>query len=477
MLFNSPVFLFIFLPVVLLFLLLKKVSVQNIFLVIFSLVFYAWGGVSYTLILLGSVVVNYLSGLLIHKANNKWKYAALSLAVIINLVLLGCFKYANFVVDNLNYFLNYHDLKLFENKEIKLPIGISFYTFHAISYIVDVYRKKVEAQKNILKLTLYFTFFPQLIAGPIVRYHSISGQLSNRTITFDKIYDGIIRFIFGLGKKVIIANTFALIADDMFKLPLGEIDFYNAWLGVFSYTIQIYFDFSGYSDMAIGLALIFGFEFPENFNLPYISKSIKEFWQRWHISLSSWFKDYLYIPLGGNKLGNFRTYRNLLIVFICTGLWHGASFNFLIWGLFHGLFIVIEKLFAQKSKRNYLKPLAHLYTLLIVMTAWVFFRAETLLQAKTFIVSMFGFGDNKGNIVRVLFYFNIQVFIVGIIAIVLMFGWHQKLKQLIEKLFSYTNSISNMNFIIKNILTLIVLSLSILFIAAGTYNSFIYFRF
>ncbi len=477
MLFNSPVFLFIFLPVVLLFVFIKNLKLQNSLLVFFSLLFYAWGGVSYTLVLLISIIINYIAGLLIdtNVENNKKKFW-LILAIILNLGLLGYFKYINFFVDNLNLLFSNNGWHHLKNSKISLPIGISFYTFHGISYVVDIYRQKAKAQKNILNLGLYFMFFPQLIAGPIVRYHNIEKQLFIRQINLLKIYSGVERFVYGLAKKTLIANTFALIADEVFKMSIDKIDFYFAWLGAISYTIQIYFDFSGYSDMAIGLALIFGFTFPENFNLPYISQSIKEFWQRWHISLSTWFKDYLYIPLGGNQKSTSRTYLNLLIVFLCTGFWHGASFNFIIWGIFHGLFIVLERIGIVERIFPF-KILKHIYTMLIVIIAWVFFRTENLPQAFTFIISMFGNGKVTPNIFPIFQYLNLEVFLVGIMALILMFGLHISFSNFLEKKWGTNFLFKKSKFVVNSICLLGLFFLSLIYIGASTYNSFIYYRF
>lgn len=372
--------------------------------------------------------------------------------------------------------LNAYDIKPLKNTRINLPIGISFYTFHGISYVVDIYREKAEAQKNILHLGLYFMFFPQLIAGPIVRYHQIEQQLSIRHISLDKIYLGLERFIFGLAKKTIIANSFALIADEIFALNNNKIDIFYAWMGAISYTIQIYFDFSAYTDMAIGLAMMFGFTFPENFNLPYVSQSIKEFWQRWHISLSSWFKDYLYIPLGGNKLSDTKTYMNLFIVFLCTGFWHGASYNFIIWGLFHGLFIILERmgiidtLFSNKLSK-------HVYTLLIVIIAWIFFRADTIDQSFAFIKAMFGFASLKANIIPVLSYLNLEMLLVAAIAICMMFGLHLKIYNAMQSV-SFMKKFGEQPLaVVRSLSIFCLLLLSVIYIGASTYNSFIYFRF
>lgn len=346
MLFSSMLFLWLFLPVVFVSYYLIKKEYRNVLLLISSIIFYAWGGVSYTLIMFSSIIINYIFALLIDKAieedNELKKKIYLSLCIVINLSILAYFKYTDFAISIINSISKKEVIQL---KNIILPIGISFYTFQALSYVIDVYREHNKAQKNIINLALYISFFPQLIAGPIVKYHDIDTQITERTENLENISYGIKRFIYGLSKKVILANMFALSCDEILKQPIGDIGTALAWLAAVLYTLQIYYDFSGYSDMAIGLGHMFGFKFLENFNYPYISKSVQEFWRRWHISLSTWFKEYLYIPLGGNRKGKYFTYLNLLIVFFATGLWHGASFNFILWGLWHGFFLIIERVF------------------------------------------------------------------------------------------------------------------------------------
>jgi alginate O-acetyltransferase complex protein AlgI len=314
----------------------------------------------------------------------------LAFAVAVNLTVLGIFKYANFFLDNLNGFLSALGGHPFALPRVLLPIGISFYTFHAISYVVDVYRRDACAQKSPVHAALYLLLFPQLIAGPIIRYRHIADQLRRRRVTLEDFAYGVRRFIIGLGKKVLIANVVAGPADRIFALPSTQIDAPLAWLGVICYTLQIYFDFSGYSDMAIGLGRMFGFRFPENFRWPYVADTVQEFWRRWHISLSSWFRDYLYVPLGGSRVPPAKMYRNLITVFLLCGLWHGASWNFVAWGLFHGTFLVIERLGLARVIAHVWAPLRHAYLLLVVMIGWVLFRAETLTGAAAFLQSMGG---------------------------------------------------------------------------------------
>ena len=340
MLFSSLIFLSIFLPLVTAIYIIVKKELKNFVLLVSSLIFYAWGEPRYLAIMLFIIILNYTFGILVETAKNRKIY--LFLAVIGNLSVLIYFKYFNFIIENLNNLLS----SKISSIDIIMPIGISFYIFQALSYVIDVYRKGVKAQKNIYNLALYVTFFPQLIAGPIVKYHDIEKEITKRNMNFENIYFGLKRFSFGLGKKIILANTLGEVVDKIFNSNIDILDSKILWLGAISYSLQLYFDFSGYSDMAIGLGKIFGFHFLENFNYPYISKSITEFWRRWHISLGSWFREYLYIPLGGNRKGTKRTYINLFLVLLATGIWHGASWTFIIWGLWHGVFIITERYFS-----------------------------------------------------------------------------------------------------------------------------------
>jgi len=403
MVFSSNIFLFAFLPLtIFLYFLLPQKNYRNFILLVASLIFYAWGEPHYIALLLVSIFGNYFFGILIPRNRNFF----ITIAIVFNLLLLGYFKYANFLIENLNAFFHL-DLA---NKKIHLPIGISFFTFHAISYLVDIYRAKTAPQKNLFSLALYIAFFPQLVAGPIVRYNFIEKYLGKRHHNFFFFAYGIRRFVIGMGKKIIIANPLGEIADAVFNSPLTEINQSLAWIGIICYTLQIYFDFSGYSDMAVGLARIFGFKFPENFNYPYISRSIKEFWRRWHMSLSAWFRDYVYIPLGGNRTSVSRQYFNLVLVFFLCGLWHGASWNFVIWGIFHGCFLVIERIFEtpqdralldqglghhphKKIKKTFSQRLIlgskNVYALFVIMIGWVFFRSPDLLHSKAYLQTMF----------------------------------------------------------------------------------------
>ncbi len=384
MVFSSMVFLWIFLPVVfVLSFLIRKPKYQNILLLAASLLFYAWGEPRNIILLLVSIFLNWVFGLLIDRCRERGKLF-LTLDILVNLGLLGYFKYTDFFINTINHVVPGAAIPL---ANIALPIGISFFTFQAMSYVIDLYRGQIKVQKNLLYLALYVSFFPQLIAGPIVKYRDIEVQIENRRATMAGISSGFRRFVYGLGKKVLISNLIAQAADNLYGLEVSSLTGGMAWLCALTYTLQIYYDFSGYSDMAIGLGRMFGFEFLENFNYPYISSSIREFWKRWHISLSTWFQEYLYIPLGGNRKGKLRTYVNLLIVFFATGMWHGASWNFIGWGMYHGFFSVIERLgFGKLLKRS--KVLSHVYTMLVVMIGWVFFRVENIRQGFSIVARM-----------------------------------------------------------------------------------------
>ena len=395
MVFSSETFLFYFLPCVLLLYYVAPRFARNALLVLISIGFYFWGAGAFTLLLLFSVAANYAFGLLLGAAgkdDTTRRAFVLAAGIVVNLSILGYFKYANFFVLQLNDVGQQLEWGVISWEDIILPIGISFYTFHAMSYIIDVARQRVVPMRNPLDFALYITFFPQMIAGPIVRFHQIDSQIRARRETIDGFAEGAIRFVHGLVKKTIIADPLGILADAAFSTPDGSLTALTAWVGVTAYTLQIYFDFSGYSDMAIGLARMFGFRFPENFNRPYSSVSITDFWRRWHMTLSAWFRDYLYIPLGGDRVSKPRVYLNLLIVFMATGVWHGASWTFILWGAYHGAFLLIERI----SGLRYLDDEAwqwprRIATLLIVMMGWVLFRSESLAQAGLFYSALFSF--------------------------------------------------------------------------------------
>ncbi len=480
MVFSSAFFMFVFLPIVLLLIGITKQKLHNTILLIASIFFYSWGSASHTLILLASIIINYVAGILLNKAEGGRAKIIVGIAIAINLGLLGYLKYYNFLLDNINSGLELFGKDIIIYQRVILPIGISFFTFQAMSYVIDVYRKTTPVQRNIFDLALYISLFPQLIAGPIVRYFDIADQLKNRTLSVGKAASGIQRFIFGLAKKIIVANSMAVIADEIFALPVGEITPGVAWLGLVAYTLQIYFDFSGYSDMAIGLGKIFGFDFPENFNYPYIAKSIKEFWRRWHISLSSWFRDYLYIPLGGSRKGELRTYVNLTIVFFATGIWHGASWNFVIWGMFHGIFLVIERIGLDKKLAKLWGPLQIGYTLLIVMVGWVFFKIETFNNAVLFLEKMSFLSNDDTAKMFVVEYLNFKTIFLFVFAIVYSFRGYRWMMELMHKWFISRNLDSTYQVIFRTskfVISMLLFVVTILYLSASTYNPFIYFRF
>jgi alginate O-acetyltransferase complex protein AlgI len=389
MVFSSPVFLFLFLPLTLLFVRLAgRRQAQNTVLLLASLLFYAWGESLYVLLMLATVLVNYLCGLAVDRFQDRKLW--LVLAVVLNIGALAWFKYANFLVDSLNVVLSGSGLPPLQLDPVHLPIGVSFFIFQGLSYVIDVYRREAVVQSRPGSVALYIALFPQLIAGPIVRYQDIADQLLDRHVDVARFASGIRRFVIGLAKKVLIADQVARIADAIFKQDVDTLPPSVAWLGLVAYAMQIYFDFSGYSDMAIGLGRLFGFEFMENFRRPYIARSVREFWQRWHISLSTWFRDYLYIPLGGNRIGPSRTYVNLFLVFLLTGLWHGASWNFVIWGLMHGFLLVIERMGFGRVLARLPAALSTAYTVFVVLLAWVFFRETDLTRAWHYALSLFG---------------------------------------------------------------------------------------
>lgn len=482
MLFSSTTFLFIFLPVVLCINFLIPYKFKNVSLLLASLFFYVWGETFYLTLMLLSIGVNYYAGLFIERyRGGKNSRFFLFTAVSLNLLFLGWFKYGNFFIDNLNVLIKFTGLPVIEIRSIHLPIGISFFTFQAMSYIIDVYRNKIPSQKKPVNIALYISLFPQLIAGPIVRYHDIAEQIIKRTVNFEALAIGIRLFIFGLGKKMIIANPMGEVADKIFTIPLDFLTTPLAWIGIICYTLQIYFDFSGYSDMAIGLGRMLGFKFPENFNYPYISQSIREFWKRWHISLSSWFKDYLYIPLGGNRGTRLRTYFNLWIVFLLCGLWHGASWNFIIWGMLHGTFLVFERLGLMQLINGLARPFRHMYALIVIMVGWVFFRAETLTDAIGFIKSMAGFAKGTGLEFNAAMFLNNEIIIIFALGIIFSMPFSKVLEKIINEVVSRAKGLKGLFKIsfygAELFMVLFIFFICLINLAAGTYNPFIYFRF
>jgi len=482
MVFSSITFLFFFLPAALLTVLLAGKKARNICLLFFSLFFYAWGEGIYVLLMLTSITANYFGGRLIHTLTGQMRRLVLGLFVSFNLLLLGYYKYANFLADTINSLFSFLGVLPLQLEPVHLPIGISFFTFQALSYIIDVYRKKIAPQSNAIDLALYISLFPQLIAGPIVRYTDIQKQLSKRQVSLDGFYVGVQRFIYGLSKKVLLANPLAEIADKIFALSGAELTTPLAWLGIVCYTLQIYYDFSGYSDMAIGLGRMFGFSFLENFNYPYISKSIREFWRRWHISLSSWLRDYVYIPLGGNRHGTGRTYFNLLFVFFLCGLWHGASWSFVLWGFYHGFFLVIERTPVGGLQEKLWWPLRHVSTLLIVILGWVIFRCETLGAAGEYYLALLGGGAESTLEISYLFSLNSKQQTELGVAILCIFPVYQWLRDTrkwvltrIRGSLRYACDFTSSG--LQFFLSVVLLYLAIISLAAGAYNPFIYFRF
>ena len=482
MVFSNAVFLFIFMPIVILGYYLLRGRVRNYWLLLVSIIFYAWNKPSFTIILLGSICLNYVGAFCIELLKKEfYKKIALFLTVAGNLGLLFYFKYFNFAVETFN--------KLFDKNvqfaKVILPIGISFFTFQGLSYVVDVYRKDVPAQKNIFKLGMYISLFPQLVAGPIVRYKDVAAEIDNRKVTLDDFSHGIQRFIVGLFKKIIIADTMAIIANAMFDRDPILNSVSMAWLGIIAYSLQIFFDFSGYSDMAIGLGRMFGFHFLENFNYPYISKSITEFWRRWHISLSSFFRDYVYIPLGGNRK---RVYLNVAIVFLLTGIWHGAAFTFIAWGIWHGFFNLVEKIIRSHSKNKakqendnnktlsvkmfVVSVFQHIYTLLVVIVGWVMFRASGLTNAKNYLLSLIGLHNPDISVYNVRLYLDKWSFSIMVLGLLMSTPILKKMYELLK------NKVhENILIPIKYLVLLLALLLCVLQVASNTYSAFIYFQF
>ena len=477
MLFTDPIFLFIFLPSLLALYFILPFKFKNGCLLAFSLLFYAWGESVYILVMLASIAFNFLMGLCIDKAvdgqcGTKRK-GLLLLGIGGNLALLVYFKYAVLLFSSLGI----STLANIDTSAIHLPIGISFFTFQAITYLVDLYRREIEVQKNIKDLALYICLFPQLIAGPIVRYATVAKALTSRVSTIDDIHYGVRRFIIGLAKKMLIANPMGYLADQIFILNNNEITTPLAWIGITAYTLQIFFDFSAYSDMAIGLGRIFGFHFPENFNYPYIAKSITEFWRRWHMSLSSWFRDYLYIPLGGNRAGQVRTYFNLFIVFALCGFWHGASWTFLAWGIYHGIFLIIERMGLGKLLEKLPHAVRHAYLLLIIMIGWVPFRAETFSQAQTFLMNMFSFNWPDDSLFPPARFIDNELLVIYIIGLIFCTPIHLVIKSAKQRLPTIKQWQQNVLNIISLCSLLALYVLSLMAISADSYNPFIYFRF
>lgn len=466
MVFSSTIFLCVYLPLVLLGYYICPKKGRNLFLLIVSLVFYAWGEPKYVFLMIFSILVNYIFGRLMdkHRENKKRLKLMLVLSVVIDLGLLSVFKYTDFIITNVNAIFG----SSFDLLNIALPIGISFYTFQAMSYTIDVYRNDVRVQKNLIDFGMYITMFPQLIAGPIVRYADVQDQLAERSVTTADFSEGAMRFVVGLGKKVLLANQMGAVWSDIYALG-GDVSALMAWTGAIAYTFQIYFDFSGYSDMAIGLGRMFGFKFPENFRYPYQSVSITDFWRRWHITLSTWFKEYLYIPLGGNRRGLARQALNLLIVWSLTGFWHGAGWNFVMWGLYYFVILFIEKLFLLKALDKLPKFFRHVYALVLIIIGWVIFASDDVRVLLPYLGSMFGANGAIGGMDVYTLLTKAVLLIICCIAST----------ELPKKLFLSAAGAMNEKaaFTLKSVLTIALLALSMILLIGDSYNPFLYFRF
>lgn len=482
MLFSEPTFLFFFLPPLLAVYTIWPAKWRNGLLAGASLLFYAWGSIAHLGLLLGSIALNYAIGRGMECSNSeRSRWLLLGLGVAANLSFLAWFKYAEFFASSFAPLLETLGIPVIQIPQQALPLGISFFTFQAISYIVDVYRNKTPAQRNFVGLALYISLFPQLIAGPIVRYQQIAAQIATRVVTRRGFSTGVRRFVIGLGKKVLIANTLAPAVDEVFSLNADELSMAVAWFGVVGYTLQIYFDFSGYSDMAIGLASMFGFNIPENFRYPYVARSITEFWRRWHISLSTWFRDYVYIPLGGNRIRPARTALNLLAVFWLCGLWHGASWNFLLWGVLHGVFLIGERVVRTPWETPGM--VRSLYTMLVVMVGWVIFRTETLGAAYEFLGVMFGVFDGGGYLDSMSLVARNDVVIAVVVGTLGATPIYGSTRNIVARAARFHGNRSNRVLMVNatrctgDALLLFILSAALIWTSAYTYTPFIYFRF
>ncbi|MCM3140930.1 MBOAT family protein [Brevibacillus sp. MER 51] len=468
MVFSSLIFLFQFLPAVLLVYYVSPKNLRNAVLFAASLIFYAWGEPIYIIIMIFTTVFDYINGLVIDKYSHRKPIARAVLfgSICGSLAILGFFKYAGFVVSNVNDLFGLH----IQVADLPLPVGISFYTFQTMSYVVDVYMGKVPAQRNFVSFGTYVTMFPQLVAGPIVTYGDIAEQLVSRKVTLERFGEGAEWFIRGLAKKVLLANNIGLLWTNVKSTPMEDLTVLSAWLGILAFTFQIYFDFSGYSDMARGLGKMFGFEFPENFKYPYTSRSVTEFWRRWHISLGSWFREYVYIPLGGNRMGLGKQFRNLLIVWFLTGLWHGASWNFIVWGLYFGCFVALEKLFLLTWLKRWPNWAGNLYTLLIIVVGWVLFEFEQLPSAWLFICAMFGFGAHEWVDRQALY----DLTTYGGLLVLLALCATPLPRKGLEQMKARWNSVGMIAALTFSIISLVLSSAYLVF---EDYNPFLYFRF
>ncbi len=469
MVFSSLTFMFVFLPIVLILYYIVPKKFKNLFILISGLIFYAWGEPVYVLIMIVSTLIDYTAGLLIYRFDKSKtiKRICLIVSLLMNLGLLGVFKYSGFIMQNIDIIFG---TSLYDpNHALPLPIGISFFTFQSMSYTIDMYMGKIKVQKNPISFAAFVTLFPQIVAGPIVRYDDIAKELDDRTVNLDCIYEGILKFITGVGKKVLIANNIGMLWTSVKGMETSELSVLTAWLGILAFTLQIYFDFSGYSDMAIGLGKMMGFNFPQNFNYPYQSKSISEFWRRWHITLGAWFKSYVYFPLGGSRKGKGRTVFNLAVVWLLTGIWHGASWNFILWGVLYGLVIIIEKLFLGKILERIPDFFSWLYTIVLVILGWVLFDTADIPTALGYMGAMFGGGGTLVDNTAMYYLINYGVmFVIGAFACTDIFSRAAEwLKEKMPLLVNYSTPIAKTA----------IMVLSTAYLADATYNPFLYFNF
>ena len=467
MVFSSLTFLYFFLPITLLIYFVSPKAIKNFILLVTGLFFYAWGEPIYVLIMILSAAIDYTAGRIMHwKDNNKTvRTICLIVSVLMNVGLLGIFKYSSFFITNINAVFG----TSISDPQLPLPIGISFYTFQSMSYTIDLYRRKIKVQKNLINFMAFVTMFPQIVAGPIVTYDEVAERLDDRKTTVDDIADGIAVFVKGLGKKVLLANNIGLLWSQVKAMDYTQISVFTAWIGIIAFAFQIYFDFSGYSDMAVGLGKMLGFEFPNNFNYPYTSKSISEFWRRWHITLGSWFREYVYIPLGGNRNGTARTIFNLAVTWALTGFWHGASWNFMLWGIYFGILIILERFVYGKLLAKLPKILGIFYTFVLVLFGWVLFETATLKDALNYFKAMFGatgtFYDVKAT------YFLVTY---GVVLVLCIIGSTQLVKKGAEYVTKFSTKLS---LSVRPLIQLAIMLLSTAYLVNETYNPFLYFRF
>jgi len=499
MVFSSLIFLFFFLPVVLTVSLLLRPSWRNAWLLAASFFFYAWGEQGYVFVLLFSCLFNHACAVWLRRLDDgepgweqgqagatrgvraRARKAVFVAGIALNLALLCFYKYTHFLLESMSPVFALMSVGPVHPDKMQVPVGISFFTFHAISCLCDVYARKIETGRSFWNFALYLSFFPKILAGPIFRFRDAAAQLAARVVSFEKIAQGVERFIVGLGKKVLIANPLALAADTVFSLPQAELSAGLAWFGVLCYTFQIYLDFSGYTDMAIGLGKMFGFEFPENFNYPYFSQSVRDFWRRWHITLSQWFRDYLYVPMGGNRHGARREYFNLLVVFLLCGLWHGANWTFVIWGVWHGLFLIAERTAFGRMIEAAWRPLRQAYAMGVVMVGWALFRSDGIVQAGTYIAAMFGFSEPVPGKYPVAMVLNREVLLALVAASLVSFPVWSTIRARVSQLLPV--AVNSGGGTIPGwrcsyvVFLGIVFMLSSMALMGGTYNPFIYFKF